>query len=137
MFTSVLIILLICIFIYILLAQFIGYREGMETAPKQTYEPYNQEDAYILSKQNAGNIEYLKGRLPEIDQLTKDVRDISGNLLELSKTVDQLIDQQAEYAKQSLPTTDPDISGAEFDENEDENEDEEDGNYDENQYENE
>ncbi len=121
MFTSVLIILLICVFIYILLVQFLGYREGMETNTKQTYEPYNQEDAYILSKQNAGNIEYLKGRLPDIDKLTKDVQDISGNLLELSKTVDQLIDQQAEYAKQSLPTTDPDVSGAEFDENDDEN----------------
>ena len=131
MFTSILIIILICIFIYILLVQFLGYREGMETTnTKQTYEPYSQEDAYILSKQNAGNIEYLKGRLPDIDQLTKDVRDISGNLLELSKTVDQLIDQQAEYAKQSLPTTDPDISGAEFDENDDEDED---GAYDENE----
>ena len=114
--------------------QFLGYREGMETKTSQTYEPYNQEDAYILSKQNAGNIEYLKGRLPDIDQLTKDVRDISGNLIELSKTVDQLMNQQAEYAKQSLPTTDPDISGAEFDEKDDENGD---GNYDDNQYENE
>jgi hypothetical protein len=110
-----------------------GYREGMETTSKQTYEPYNQEDAYILSKQNAGNIEYLKGRLPDIDQLTKDVRDISGNLLELSKTVDQLIDQQAEYATQSLPTTDPDISGAEFDENDEDDDENEDGNYDENE----
>jgi hypothetical protein len=129
MFTSFLIIILICIFIYILLVQFLGYREGMETNTNSTYDPY-QEDAYILSKQNAGNIEYLKGRLPDIDQLSKDVQDISGNLLELSKTVDQLIDQQAEYAKQMLPATDPDISGAEFDENADENEEE---NYDENE----
>ena len=133
MFTSILILILICIFIYILLVQFMGYREGMET---QTYEPYN-EDAYILSKQNAGNIEYLKGRMPEVDQLTKDVKDISGNLLELSKTVDQLIEQQADYAKQMLPATDPDITGAEFEENNVEEEDDEDENYDENQYENE
>lgn len=129
MFTSILIILLICIFIYILLAQFLGYREGMETASTQKYEPYNQEDAYILSKQNAGNIEYLKGRLPDIDQLTKDVKDIREDLLELSKTVDELVDQQAEYARQVLPAKDPDINGAEFDENLDENDDE-------NQYEN-
>ena len=90
------------------------------------YQDYSSSDSatnsMILAQQNAGNIEYIKSRLLELDKVKQDVTDISGNVVQLTDNVEQLVQQQADYSQQQLPSSPPDISGASYDETESEEE---------------
>ena len=87
--------------------------EGLETG--KSYQPYdtnNPANALILAQQNAGNIEYLKGRIQDVQGMNKQVQDLSGNVLALQEQVNGLVTAQKEYATQMTGGTAPQISGA-------------------------
>jgi len=82
-----------------------------------SYQPYNtnnEQNALVLAQQNAGNIEYLKGRIEDIQSMSlyKQVQDLSGNILTLQEQVGGLVTAQKEYANQMTGGVAPDISGA-------------------------
>jgi Flp pilus assembly protein TadG len=65
-----------------------------------TYQPYNSNDpnsALILSQQNAGNIEYLKGRVNDLEKSNTKINEISQNMGSMQTQIDVLVKQQADY----------------------------------------
>lgn len=87
--------------------------EGLETG--KTYQPYdtnNPANTLILAQQNAGNIEYLKGRFQDVQGMYKQVQDLSGNYQTLQEQVNGLVTAQQQYATQMTGGTAPEISGA-------------------------
>ncbi len=75
--------------------------EGMETDEtdtSNTYEPYDQNDALILAKQNAGNIEYLKKRADDITTIKNDVDGVKQNVQTMQVQIDSLLQQQSDMA---------------------------------------
>lgn len=74
-----------------------------------TYQPYNNNDpnsALILSQQNAGNIEYLKSRITDLQNSSTKIDSMSQNMSSMQTQIDALVQQQTEYAK-SLSTPAP------------------------------
>jgi hypothetical protein len=63
------------------------------------YQNYNDDDPLILSKKNAANIDFLKGRVDEVLGLKNQVNDISLNVSSLETQVNTILEQQAEYSK--------------------------------------
>jgi len=106
---------IILIFYQIFLASIsskMSFIEGMES---QTYEPYdlnNPNNTLILAQQNAGNIQVLKKQMDGVLRLNREVQDISGNLNSLSTQVTNMIEQQEQYVQTNLPSTPPEITGA-------------------------
>jgi Tfp pilus assembly protein PilO len=114
----------ILILFFILL---IGYQilirqtmEGMTNATETTnnaaatYKQYNNNppsDALILAQQNAGNIEYIKQRMDTIQGMDKQIQDLSGNVQELQKNMNDLITANQQYTKQMIGSTPPEITG--------------------------
>jgi len=87
--------------------------EGLETGKSyKNYDTNNPENALILAQQNAGNIEYLKGRIQDIQGMNKQVQDLSGNVQTLQEQVSGLVTAQQQYATQMTGGSPPDISGA-------------------------
>ena len=87
--------------------------EGLETG--KTYQPYdtnNPANTLILAQQNAGNIEYLKGRIQEAQGVYKQVQDLSGNFQTLQEQVNGLVTTQQQLATQMTGGSPPDITGA-------------------------
>jgi len=111
---NILVVFFILLIVYqILLANKVV--EGLEN--KGSYMPYdtnNPANTLILAQQNAGNIEYLKGRIEDIQSMSlyKQVDDLSGNVLTLQEQVVGLVTSQKEYANQLTGGVAPDISGA-------------------------
>ena len=109
---------IILIFFQIILANHLV--EGLETGESyQSYDTNNPANALILAQQNAGNIEYLKGRIQDIQGMNKQVQDLSGNVVTLQDQVTGLVTAQQQYATQMTGGTAPDISGATEPEDED------------------
>ena len=87
--------------------------EGLETGESyQSYDTNNPANALILAQQNAGNIEYLKGRIQDVQGMNKQVQDLSGNVQTLQEQVAGLVTAQQQYATQMTGGTAPDITGA-------------------------
>ena len=84
--------------------------EGLDN--NNSYQQYNSQDPLILAQQNAGNIEYLKGRIDDVQGMYKQVQDLSGNVQTLQEQVSGLVTAQQQYATQMTGGTAPDISGA-------------------------
>lgn len=78
------------------------------TSSSLTYQPYNSNDpnsALILSQQNAGNIEYLKGRVTDLEKSNIKIDEMSQNMGSMQTQIDSLVQQQVEFAKEmSNPT---------------------------------
>jgi hypothetical protein len=123
-----LIYILIVIFVVIIVSQiFLGKTssliEGMDsttptttTTPTTSYEPYNLNDpnsALILSQQNAGNIDFLKGRVDELANVKKDVDDLKQNVSLMQTQIDGLVQQQADFGTQLAGSEPPSITGTE------------------------
>ena len=92
--------------------------EGMDNATSTTveYKPYNLNDpnnALILAQQNAGNIDYLKGRVEELTGVKKKVDDMQQNIDSMQTQIDSLVQQQADAAQQLVGNTPPTITGTE------------------------
>ena len=65
-----------------------------------TYQSYNSNDqnsALILSQQNAGNIDYLKGRVTDLEKSNTKINEMSQNMGSMQTQIDVLVKQQAEY----------------------------------------
>ena len=84
--------------------------EGLDN--NNSYQQYNSQDPLILAQQNAGNIEYLKGRIDDVQGMYKQVQDLSGNVIALQEQVNGLVTAQQDYATQMTGGAAPEISGA-------------------------
>jgi methyl-accepting chemotaxis protein len=86
--------------------------EGLDNNTSyQSYNTNNPENALILAQQNAGNIEYLKGRINDVQGMYKQVQDLSGNVHALEEQVNGLVTAQQDYATQMTGGVPPDITG--------------------------
>jgi len=98
-----------------------GFESNSSTAYKE-YDPNNPNNTLILAQQNAGNIQYLKERLSDYDNIKQELLDLSGNYATLQKQVEDIAQAQADYATQLTGGSAPVISGTE-EEDEDEDKD--------------
>lgn len=89
--------------IVVVSANYEGMTSSTDASNNDEYQNYAPNDALILAQQNAGNIEYLKGRVANLDSNSTKVNqyifDISNNLTTLNDQVNTIIDQQAQYAQ--------------------------------------
>ena len=81
----------------------------------KSYKPY-APDALILAKQNAGNIEYLKHKMDDLQGINSIVNDLSGNVANLQQQVNSLVTTQQQLATQMTGGSPPDVTGATDDE---------------------
>lgn len=94
--------------------------EGLENEENvtttQEYKPYNLNDpnnSLILSQQNAGNIEVLKGRIDKLDGIKQRVDDMQQSIDSMQTQIDGLVQQQADYAQEIAGSTPPEVTGTE------------------------
>jgi len=90
--------------------------EGLEDYKE--YDTKNPDNVMILVQQNSGNIEVLRKQFDNISGLNQEVQDISGNVANLTKQVDDLVKAQEDYLKEKLPEEPPEVTGAEDEEEE-------------------
>ena len=83
--------------------------EGLENSSLE-YKPY-PADPMILAQQNAGNIEYLKQQIAGLENMQKEVNDISLNLISVNEQIQGLIQQQQQAATQLVGNTPLTITG--------------------------
>ena len=93
--------LLIVLFVLLIGTQiFLAYSrniiEGLDNK-NDSYQEYNGNDALILSKQNAANIDFLKKQFDGINGIQTEVNDLSGNVAALQTQVDGLVQGQQDY----------------------------------------
>jgi len=106
MIIQILILAFVLLIVYQLFLAYFNNIEGLET-----YQPYDEKSVMIMQQKNAGNIEFLKGRLDDMSGLTEEVQDISGNVSILQTQMLGLVQSQQDYASQMLGTTPPEITG--------------------------
>jgi len=83
---------------------------------QENYKPYNfnsPNGALILSQQNAGNIEVLRGRIDKLDGIKQRVDDMQQSIDSMQTQIDGLVQQQADYAQEIAGSTPPDVTGTE------------------------
>jgi hypothetical protein len=86
--------------------------EGLENnKDDKKYKPYSP-DSMILAQQNAGNIEYLKHKIDDLQNINSTVNDLSGNVQSLQQQVNSLVTQQQQLVTQMTGGSPPDITGA-------------------------
>ena len=87
---NILILFFTILVIYQIFLAYFGYSiiEGLEN--DETYKPYNSNDALILSKQNAGNINVLEKQVTGLTGLNQQVQDLSGNVVDLQEQVNNI-----------------------------------------------
>jgi hypothetical protein len=123
---NILIVIFVCLLVYqTFLALFPNkLMEGLENetsseTKSKEYQPYNVSDpsnALILAQQNAGNIEVLKGRIDGFDGVKERLNAMEQNIDSMQVQMDQLVQQQADYAAEIAGTTPPVITGTEEEE---------------------
>lgn len=91
--------------------------EGMsdDSTVGQVYRQYDKkiaDNTFILAQQNAGNIEYLKQRVNDVQDTADEVKQLSSDVDSLQQQVNGLVQANSQYTSQNLGTTPPDISGA-------------------------
>jgi hypothetical protein len=88
--------------------------EGTTNSSTQEYKPYNLNDpnnSLILSQQNAGNIEVLRGRIDKFDGVKEQVDTMQQEIDSMQVQMDALVQQQADYAQEIAGSTPPYITG--------------------------
>lgn len=93
--------------------------QSNEMDTNQVYRQYdkkNADNAFILAQQNAGNIEYLKQRIDDVQGMNQQVQDLSGNVQTLQSQVNGLVQNLQDYTNQMTGGKAPEISGAVADE---------------------
>lgn len=91
--------------------------EGLENSSKTEYKDYNTNDpnnpnsALILSQQNAGNIEVLRGRVDGLDGVKGRVDTLQQNVESMQTQIDALVQQQADYATDLAGDTPAEVTG--------------------------
>ena len=79
-----------------------------------SYQPYNvnnPNNALILAQQNAGNIQVLKGEIIEFKGINSRVDEMRNNMNVMQQQIEDITNQQADYAQQLVGDTPPDIPG--------------------------
>ena len=116
-----LIVFFISLFIYQIILAFYPKIEGMttdETKEKEKnksnptgamYEEYSK-DPLILGQQNAGNIEYLKGRVDTISDSTTDIDKLQTTITAMQQQMDDMSTQMAQLSQNMISGTPPDMS---------------------------
>jgi hypothetical protein len=118
--------LLIIFFTSIILYKFILFIgkslnviEGMENE----YQEYNSNDPMILAQQNAGNIEYLKSRMTDVESIKGDVDTMKQDMKTMQIQIDGLVQQQADMASELTGGGEPvEVDGLDEEEEEEEEE---------------
>jgi uncharacterized protein YoxC len=107
------ILFLIVFFAFLIIYQLIlahySLKEGLENSDQ--YQPYNDNNATMISQQNAANIEVLKKRIDDLNGIKQTIDNLTQNVNKLNVQVDQLSQQQANYAQSLVGDTPPSISG--------------------------
>lgn len=83
----------------------------METSPSATYANYGEDDTLILSKKNAGNIEYLKERVSDTNKYGSSIDELQNNVKLMQEQIDALVQQQTDFAKDIAGSEPIDVSG--------------------------
>jgi len=104
--------ILIAFFIFLILYQIILASSIVEGFEYQEYDENNPNNALILAQKNAGNIEYLQGRINNVQGMYQQVQDLSGNVATLQTQVNGLVQAQQDYANQMTGGTAPEVTGA-------------------------
>jgi len=84
--------------------------EGLENNDKSKYKPY-PPNALILAQQNAGNIEFLKHKYDDLQNINTIVNDLSGNVASLQQQVNGLVTTQQQLVTQMTGGSPPDVTG--------------------------
>jgi hypothetical protein len=72
--------------------------EGIDSTTNKNYQNYDK-NALILSEKNAGNIDYLKDQIDNLNSIKQTVFDLSNNYFQLNDQVQGIAQQQAQYAQ--------------------------------------
>ena len=99
MFLTILIIFFISIILYKILF-FIGISFHLIEGMENEYKEYNSNDPMILAQQNAGNIEFLKSRVNDFENVKGDVDTMKQNIQTIQIQMDGLVQQQANMASE-------------------------------------
>lgn len=83
---------LIVFFIILLSFQFFSMNEGFENKRSRS-------NVYILSQKNEANIEYLKERMNEINNVNRRINSMQENMDGLQLQIDSLVKQQVIFGK--------------------------------------
>jgi len=86
-----------------------GLDNNGSTDGSGNYQEYNGNDALILSKQNAANIQFLKQQFDGINGLQGEVTDLSSNVAALQTQVDGLVQAQQDYTN-NITSTNSELS---------------------------
>jgi hypothetical protein len=120
MLIKILIVFFICLIgyqLFLALTKQDNLVEGLENnTTTDEYKPYNTNDpnnALILSQQNAGNIEVLKGRVDGLDGVKSRVDTMQQNIDSMQVQIDALVQQQADYANDLAGSEPVTITGTE------------------------
>jgi hypothetical protein len=93
--------------------------EGMENE----YKEYDSNDPMILAQQNAGNIEYLKSRMKDVEGVKGDVDTMKQDMKTMQIQIDGLVQQQADMATELSGGGEPvNVDGLDEEEEEEEGE---------------
>lgn len=107
--------------------------EGLENETTTNYQEYDKNDpnnCLILAQQNSGNIDYLKSRMDELNNVKNDISDVKQSVQTMQVQMDELVQQQGDMAVEmaggeepvELDGMDEDIGDEELDaDEEDEN----------------
>jgi hypothetical protein len=115
MLVNVLIIFFIFLIIYQIILANYNVVEGLKNKTNNEYKEY-PPNALILAQQNAGNIEYLKKKTDDLQNIQSVVNDLSGNVASLQQQVNGLVSAQQQMVTQMTGGSPPDITGAADDE---------------------
>jgi hypothetical protein len=99
--------------IYQLIINNTNILEGMDnnSGVYKDYDLNNPNNTLILAQQNAGNIDYLKQRLDELNGLKQDVIDCCGNIVKLADQVTAISQQVSQAQTQMVGDKPPEITG--------------------------
>jgi len=112
MLVNVLIIFFIFLIVYQIILANYNVVEGLKNNnSNKVYKDY-PPNALILSQQNAGNIEYLKKKMDDLQNMNTVVNDLSGNVASLQQQVNGLVSAQQQMVTQMTGGSPPDITGA-------------------------
>ena len=111
--------LLIVIMTYIIVANYLPnistFRvnvEGLTNNDGQTtsYQSYPKDDVFILAQKNAANIEFLKGKYDNIQNLENMIFDLSRNVALNTANISEIAKQIANASQQLVGRTPGDTS---------------------------
>jgi hypothetical protein len=75
------------------------------------YQEYSSDDPMILSRKNAGNIEYLKDQVKDIVGEKPTINQLQENVKLMQTQIDAIVQQQADFGTQLAGDEPADITG--------------------------